>query len=277
MLVKALFILLLQYCCQLWNPWKAEDIQAIKAIHWTFTYTITEVHHLNYWDTVNVIHIMIDMWKITQHMLPNIDGTMGVQIKTRKHRYSVSNKQKPSTIPSRKCNNCIWASVVQLVAKISHRHLKVLKWWAKNAQLYHRIRKQQHPRSAHSSESSINLPKWWSPRLCHGAMVLAASKPLQVSKSVSRIWFHCAPNDHFIDQQHQMISSLWMLDHPSWINVTFCPASWLDKFCLHSSYTRSNRSVLNPVIHFNNWDLILHCCGWKWPLQEWWYLWIITL
>ena len=24
-------------------------------------------------------------------------------------RYSVSNKQKPSTIPSRECNNCIWA------------------------------------------------------------------------------------------------------------------------------------------------------------------------
>ena len=32
-------------------------------------------------------------------------------------RYSVSNKQKPSTIPSRKCNNCIWASVVQLGEK----------------------------------------------------------------------------------------------------------------------------------------------------------------
>ena len=28
---------------------------------------------------------------------------------------SVSNKQKPSTINSRKCKNCIWASVVQLV------------------------------------------------------------------------------------------------------------------------------------------------------------------
>ena len=38
--------------------------------------------------------------------------------------YSVSNKQKPSTIHSRECNNCIWASVVQLVAKISERHRK---------------------------------------------------------------------------------------------------------------------------------------------------------
>ena len=39
-------------------------------------------------------------------------------------RYSVFNKQKPNTIPSRKCNNCIWASFVQLVAKISERHWK---------------------------------------------------------------------------------------------------------------------------------------------------------
>ena len=29
-------------------------------------------------------------------------------------RYPVPNKQKPSTIPSRECNNCIWVSVVQL-------------------------------------------------------------------------------------------------------------------------------------------------------------------
>ena len=39
-------------------------------------------------------------------------------------RYSVSNKQKFSTILSRKCNNCIWASFVQLVSKISERHWK---------------------------------------------------------------------------------------------------------------------------------------------------------
>ena len=39
-------------------------------------------------------------------------------------RYSISDKQKPSTIPSRECNNCVWASVVQLIAKISERHRK---------------------------------------------------------------------------------------------------------------------------------------------------------
>ena len=50
-------------------------------------------------------------------------------------------------------------------------------------QLCLRIRKQQHPRPAHSSEGSKNLPKWWSPRRGYGA-VLAASKPLQVYPSI---------------------------------------------------------------------------------------------
>ena len=53
----------------------------------------------------------------TQWKPENIQGINTV-------RYSVSNKQKPITIPSRECNNCIWASVVQLVAKISERHRK---------------------------------------------------------------------------------------------------------------------------------------------------------
>ena len=135
----------------------------------------------------------------SQHMVPNFDGTIGHIIKNQKTskawntvRYSVS-KQKPSTTPSRECNNCIWVSVVQLVAKISETS-KVLKLKNSNlsstslatpfrisqkCQLWHRIRKQYHPRPAHSSEGSRNLPQWWSPRLSHGA-VLAASKPLQV-------------------------------------------------------------------------------------------------
>ena len=32
------------------SPWKAKDIQAIEAIQRTFTYKITEVQHLNYWE-----------------------------------------------------------------------------------------------------------------------------------------------------------------------------------------------------------------------------------
>ena len=140
-LLKSLLIPLLEYCCQLWNPWKAKDIQAIEAIQRTFTYKITEEQHLNYWERLHELklyslqrcrerHIIKYIWKITQHMVPKIDGTIGhnKNQKTSKIwntvRYSVSNKQKPSTIPSRDSNNCIWASVVQLVAEISERHRK---------------------------------------------------------------------------------------------------------------------------------------------------------
>ena len=45
-LLKSLVIPLLEYCCQLCNPWKTKDIQAIEAIQRTFTYKITEVQHL---------------------------------------------------------------------------------------------------------------------------------------------------------------------------------------------------------------------------------------
>ena len=95
-LLKSLVIPILKYCCQLWNPWKAKDIQAIEAIQRTFTYKITEVRHLNYWERLHLLklyslqrrrerYIMIYIWKITQHMVPNTDGTMGHKIKPRKH------------------------------------------------------------------------------------------------------------------------------------------------------------------------------------------------
>ena len=40
----------LQYYCQLWNPWKAKDVQAIDPIQRTFGYKINEVCHLNFWE-----------------------------------------------------------------------------------------------------------------------------------------------------------------------------------------------------------------------------------
>ena len=95
-LLKPLVIPLQEYCCQLCNPWKAKVIQAIETIRRTFAYKIPKVQHLNNCERlhelilyslqrrrVNVIIIYI--WKITQHMVPNIDGTKGHNIKTRKH------------------------------------------------------------------------------------------------------------------------------------------------------------------------------------------------
>ena len=95
-LLKSLVIPLLEYCCWLWNPWKAKDIQAIEAIQRMFTYKITELQHLNYWERLHELklyslqrccerYIIMYIWKIIQHTVPNIDLTMGHKIKTRKH------------------------------------------------------------------------------------------------------------------------------------------------------------------------------------------------
>ena len=56
-LLKSLVIPLLEYCCQLWNPWKAKGIQAIEAIQRTFAYKITEVQHLNYWERLSELKL----------------------------------------------------------------------------------------------------------------------------------------------------------------------------------------------------------------------------
>ena len=75
-------------------------------------------------------YIIIYIWKITQHMVPNNDGTMGHKIKTRKdprHGTQCVTQYPTNRNPAqslKKMQNCIWASVAQLVAKISQRHRK---------------------------------------------------------------------------------------------------------------------------------------------------------
>ena len=49
-----------EYCCLLWIPWKAKDIQAIEAIQQTFTYKITEVQHLNYWERLHELNLYLE-------------------------------------------------------------------------------------------------------------------------------------------------------------------------------------------------------------------------
>ena len=78
-LLKSLVIPPLEYCSQL------SDVLAVKAIQRTFTYKITELQHLNYWERLHKLklyslqrrrnrYMLIYLWKITQHMVPTIDG-----------------------------------------------------------------------------------------------------------------------------------------------------------------------------------------------------------
>ena len=89
-LLKSLVVPLIEYCCQLWNPWKAKDIQALEA------FQITSEQHLNYWERLHKLKLysvqrrceryMIKyIWKITQHMVQNIHCSIGQKIKTKRH------------------------------------------------------------------------------------------------------------------------------------------------------------------------------------------------
>ena len=96
--LKSVVIPLLEYCCHLWNPWKAKDIY-ISSWNYSRTYVYIQNHWstaLNNWERLHEHklcslqkrrerYIIMYFWKITQHMVPNIDDTMGHKIKTRKH------------------------------------------------------------------------------------------------------------------------------------------------------------------------------------------------
>ena len=48
-LYKSLVVPLLEYCCQLWSPWRVGEKQALEAVQRSFTNRITAVQHLDYW------------------------------------------------------------------------------------------------------------------------------------------------------------------------------------------------------------------------------------
>lgn len=56
-LFKALVIPLLEYCCQLWSPWKDGEKQSIEEVQRSFTSKIMEVRHLNYWERLKSLKL----------------------------------------------------------------------------------------------------------------------------------------------------------------------------------------------------------------------------
>ena len=67
-ILESLVIPLPECCCHLWNPFKAKDIQAIEAIQRTFTYKITEVQHLNYWERLHELKLY-SLQRLREHYM----------------------------------------------------------------------------------------------------------------------------------------------------------------------------------------------------------------
>lgn len=56
-LFKALVVPLLEYCCQLWNPWKVGEKQLLEAVQRSFTYRIRAARHLTYWERLKELNL----------------------------------------------------------------------------------------------------------------------------------------------------------------------------------------------------------------------------
>lgn len=56
-LYKSLVIPLLEYCCQLWSPWRIGEKQSLEAIQRSFTSRISDTQHLDYWERLQELNL----------------------------------------------------------------------------------------------------------------------------------------------------------------------------------------------------------------------------
>ena len=86
---KSLILPKLDYCSQLWNPWRKSEIQNIEMVQWSF---IRKIKHCkkSYWSRLKAFklfsmerrrewYIILYIWKILENLVPNISNTDGLQ------------------------------------------------------------------------------------------------------------------------------------------------------------------------------------------------------
>ena len=56
-LYKSLVVPLLEYCCQLWSPWKVGEKQLLEAVQRSFTNKISAVRHLSYEERLQELNL----------------------------------------------------------------------------------------------------------------------------------------------------------------------------------------------------------------------------
>lgn len=94
-LYRSLVIPLLEYCCQLWHPWRPHEAKALEGVQRTFTSKIVSVKMYDYWKRLSFLklyslerrrerYIIIYTWKIINGLVPNID-TGGYCMSTKQH------------------------------------------------------------------------------------------------------------------------------------------------------------------------------------------------
>ena len=93
---KSMVLPHLDYCCQLWNPWKAGDIQKLENVQASFIKKIHGMSHLNYWEQLTALnlyslqrrrerYIAIYTWKTIESLVPNFGIQTSVNARTGRH------------------------------------------------------------------------------------------------------------------------------------------------------------------------------------------------
>ena len=74
------------YCCQIWSPTKAGEIQALEAVQKSFVKKITGIQGLSYWEQLKKLklyslqrrrerYIILYIWRILEGQVPNLECT----------------------------------------------------------------------------------------------------------------------------------------------------------------------------------------------------------
>ena len=90
---KSMVLPHLDYCCQLWNPWKVGDIQKVENVQVSFVKRISGMSHLNYWEQLSALklyslqrrrerYIAIYVWKVIENLVPNFGITVSMRART---------------------------------------------------------------------------------------------------------------------------------------------------------------------------------------------------
>ena len=93
-LYKSLVIPLLEYCCQLWSPWRIGEKQSLEAVQRSFTSRISSVQHLDYWARLRELELyslerrreryaILYIYKI---LIGNTSNNLNVQFNIHKRR-----------------------------------------------------------------------------------------------------------------------------------------------------------------------------------------------
>ena len=89
---------IVEYCCEIWNPHKIKDIVKIENLQRSFTFKITGMQDLNYYERLQILNllslqrrretlIILNIWKIKHKLLPN-----SINLQFKEHNRSLACK-----------------------------------------------------------------------------------------------------------------------------------------------------------------------------------------